>query len=84
MLIEMQEKSDNMMMELEMKRAKLEEKQIEMDAQLRREEREFQLQMMSMLTRGGHGMLPPVAPSYPMHSTYGYDNYDPDATQDGL
>ena len=36
-LIGMQEKSDKMMMELEMKRAKLEEKQIEMDAQLRRE-----------------------------------------------
>ena len=82
--IGMQEKSDKMFMELEMKRARLEEKQIEMDAQLRREEREFQLQMMNMLTRNSRGMLPPVAPSYPMHSTYGYDGYDPDATQDGL
>ena len=82
--IGMQEKSDKMFMELEMKRARLEEKQIEMDAQLRREEREFQLQMTNMLTRNSRGMLPPVAPSYPMHSTYGYDGYDPDATQDGL
>ena len=37
--IGMQEKSDKMFMELEIKRARLEEKQIEMDAQLRREER---------------------------------------------
>ena len=36
-LIDMQEKSDKMMMELEMKRAQLEEKQMEMDMQMRRE-----------------------------------------------
>ena len=72
-----------MLMELEMKRAWLEEKQMEMDAQMRREEREFQLQMINMLTRN-NGMLPSGAPSYPMHSTYGYCGYDPDATQDGL
>ena len=82
-LIGMQEKSDKMLMELEMKRARLEEKQMEMDAQMRREEREFQLQMINMLTRN-NGMLPSGAPSYPMHSTYGYGGYDPDATQDGL
>ena len=39
-LIGMQEKSDKMMMELEMKRAWLEEKQMEIDIQMRREERE--------------------------------------------
>ena len=83
-LIGMQEKSDKMLMELEMKRARLEEKQMEMDIHMRREEREFQLQMMNMLTRNTHGMSPPGAPSYPMHSTYGYGGYDPDATQDGL
>ena len=80
-LIGMQEKSDKMLMELEMKRTRLEEKQMEMDVQMRREEREFQLQMMNIMTRSNHGMLPPGAPSY---TTYGYGSYDPDATQDGL
>ena len=61
-LIGMQEKSDKMLMELEMKRARLEEKQMEMDIHMRREEREFQLQMMDMLTRNTHGMSPPGAP----------------------
>ena len=42
-LIGMQEKSDKMLTELEMKRAWLEEKQIEMDDQVRREERQSQL-----------------------------------------
>ena len=37
-----------MMMELEMKRVQLEEKQMEMDIQKRIEEIEFHLQMMSM------------------------------------
>ena len=85
-LIGMQEKSDKMMMELEMKRTRLEEKQMEMDIQMRREEREFQLQIMNMLTRthNAHGMLPLGASSYPMHSGYGYGSYDLDATQDGL
>ena len=85
-LIGIQEKSDKMMMELEMKRARLEEKQMEIDIQMRREEREFQLQMMNMLTRthNAHGMSPPGASSYPIHSAYGYGGYDPDATQDGL
>ena len=80
----MQEKSDKMMMELEMNRARLEEKQMEMDIQMRREEREFQLQIVNMLTGNAHGMSPPGAPSKPMHSAYGYGGYDPDATQDSL
>ena len=46
-LIGMQEMSDKMLMELEIKRAQLEEKQMEMNIQMRREEREFQLQMMN-------------------------------------
>ena len=83
-LIGMQEKSDKMLMELEMKRARLEEKQMEMDVQMRRKERQFQLQMMNMLTHSNQGMLPTGAPSYQMHSTYGYGGYDTDATQDGL
>ena len=35
----MQEKSDKILIELEMKRARLEEKQVEMDVQMRREKR---------------------------------------------
>ena len=79
-LIGMQEKSDKLMMELEMKRTRLEEKQMEMDMQMRREDREFQLQMMNIMTRNSNITLPP-GPSYP---AYGYGGYDPDATQDGL
>ena len=80
-LIGMQEKSDEMLMELEMKRARLEEKQMEMDMPMKREEREFQLQMMNIMDRNRSSMLPPGPSSYP---TYGYSGYDPDATQDGL
>ena len=40
--------------------------------------------MMNMLTCNTCVMLPPGAPSYSMHSGYGYGGYDPDATQDGL
>ena len=68
-------------MELKIKRAWLEEKQMEMYIQTRREEREFQLQMINMLTRNTHVMS---SPSYSMHSHYGYGGYDPDATQDSL
>ena len=68
-LIETQEKNDKMMMEHEMKRGRLEEKQMEMDIQMRMEVREFQPKVMSMLARNTHSMSPPGAPSYPMHST---------------
>ena len=61
-LIGMQEKSDKMLLELEMKRAQLEEKQIEMDVLTRREERQFQLQMMNILTCNNQDMLPPGIP----------------------
>ena len=57
-LIGMQEKSDKMMMELEMKRARLEKKQMEMDMQMRREERQFQLQMTNIMTCNSHSTLP--------------------------
>ena len=40
-LIGMQEKNDKMMMELEVKRVWLEGKQMEIDIQMRMEEREF-------------------------------------------
>lgn len=43
--------TDQKLLELEEKRFKLEEKQMEREAQLRREEREFQLRMMEMLVR---------------------------------
>jgi len=37
------------MMELEEKRLKMEERQMEREAQLRREEREFQMQMVQLM-----------------------------------
>ena len=81
--ISMQEKSDKMMMELENKRAKMEERQMELEAQMRRDEQNFQLQMMNVLTRGNVNPHPSSFqlpyPSYPYP-----DPYDPDATQDGL
>ena len=55
---------------------------MEIDIQMRMEEREFQLQMMSMLTRNTHGIS--GDPSYPMHFTYGYGNYYVNITQDGM
>ena len=51
---------------------------------MRREEREFQLQMMNVLTHNTHVMSTPGAPSYSVHSGYGYGGYDSDAIQDGL
>ena len=79
-MITMQKSSDQMMMTLEEKRMKMEERQMEIDVQMRREERQFQLQMMEMLMQQNvtHHTMPP---HYPMHSTF---NFDPDETQDGL
>ena len=50
-LLGMQEKGEKMMAEMEEKRMWLEEKQMELDATMRREEREFHLKMMNMMTR---------------------------------
>ena len=94
-MVSMQKSSDQMMMSLEEKRIKMEERQMELDAQMRREERQFQLQMMHILMQQNmpvHSVPPP----YPMHSTFnfestpnhgfdhGYDHsFDSDETQDG-
>ena len=48
-VVECQSATEQKLMELEEKRFKLEEKQMEREIQLRREEREFQLRMMQML-----------------------------------
>ena len=89
-MITMQKSSDQMMMSLEEKRMKMEERQMELDAQMRREERQFQLQMMHMLMQQNmtHSAPPPTA-HYPMHSTFNFGSiadhkFDPDETQDGL
>jgi len=79
-LIGMQENRDKMLMEFEMKSV-TRKKQVEMNMQMRREEREFQLQLMNIMARNRSSMLPPSPPSYP---TYGYGGYDSDATLDGL
>ena len=48
-LVEAQQSSDRCMIELEEKRLKFEERQMDKEAQQRREEREFQLRMMQMM-----------------------------------
>jgi len=48
-VIDAQNTSDLKMMELEEKRLKMEERQMEREAQLRREEREFQMQMVQLM-----------------------------------
>ena len=69
---------------------KMEERQIELDAQMRREERQFHLQMMQMLMQQNMAhSVPPPTPHYPMHSTFNFGSiadreFDPDETQDGL
>lgn len=64
----MQSQSDRLMIELEEKRLKLEEKQFEQKVQLRREEREFQLQMVRMMM--GH----PLGASH-MPTNYPFGNH---------
>ena len=46
------------MLDLEEKRARLEEKQIELDATLRRDERDFQFKMISMMMRNVNSVPP--------------------------
>ena len=69
-MVKLQENSDKMLYMLEEKRAKMEERQMELDAQLRREEREFQLQMVQMLTQQNTSrhLPPPPVPHYGLHS----------------
>ena len=50
LLDKMIEKSDKMLMDLELKRARLEKKQMERDMQMQRKEREFQLQVLNLLS----------------------------------
>ena len=50
-MITMQKSSDKMMVSLEEKRMKMEERQMEIDVQMHREERQFQLHMMQMLNK---------------------------------
>ena len=70
-LISMQEK---LMMDLEEKGTRLEEKQIELDATLRREERDFQFKMMSMMMRNANSVPPAAVPHYSMHPGYPYSH----------
>ena len=87
-MVKLQENSDKMLYMLEEKRAKMEERQMELDAQLRREEREFQLQMVQMLTQQNtpRHLPPPPVPHYALHSPFNFRGaeYNPDATQEGL
>ena len=87
-MVEMQQKSDTLMGNLEEKRTcmKIKEKQIKLDAQMRREEREFKLRMMEVLAQytTPHPGLPPQQLTYPPAPLGAYNQYDPDAMQDGL
>ena len=57
-------KSEKMMLDLEEKRARLEEKQIELDATLRCEERDFQFRMMSLMMRNVNFVPQSAIPHY--------------------
>ena len=71
-LLAMQNKSDQLMIELEEKELKFEEKQLEQEVQARREEREFQLQLMHMIM-GQHNIMsgPPHSFGRHLHYLYG-------------
>ena len=64
----MQKKSDKLMMTLKEKQIKMEEHQLELDAQMRQEEIDFQLQMMQMLARVSHLRPSPLLLHYPTYS----------------
>ena len=74
-LTDVQQSSDRLMIELEEKRLKLEEKQMEREAQLRREERDFQLQMMRMMMGQFWGAPPGPPPHMNMGSSSGGHGY---------
>jgi len=57
-MVTMQEKNDEMMFKLEEKRTRMEEKQMELNAQLKREERDFQLKLMQMMMNHGNPPVP--------------------------
>ena len=74
-----------MMVDLEEKRVRLKEKQIELDATLRREERDFQFRMMSMMMRSVNSVPPAAVQHYSIHPGYSYSHsFDLNATQEGL
>ena len=67
-LIKLQAKSDKLMVDLEEKHMRLEERQMERDAQMRQEEREYHLQIMQMQPFSSFG--PDYDPDYkPMHNS---------------
>ena len=70
----MREKSERMMLDLEEKKTQLEEKQLELDANLRRKERDFQFKMMSMMMRNVNSASPASVPHYSMHPGYPYSH----------
>ena len=58
------------MLNIEEKRARLEEKQIELDATLRCEERDFQFKMMSTMIKNVTSMPPSAVPHCSVHPSY--------------
>lgn len=54
------------------KRTRLKEKQLELDANLRREERDFQFKMMGMMMKTANSVPPAPVPHYSMLPGYPY------------
>ena len=92
-LISSQEKNEAQYLELENKRMHMEEKMYDKELEMQRESRQFQMQMMQIMSslvnnQGRQAFPPPLATStqYPTSSYYQYnDDYesydDDDATQ---
>ena len=87
-LVSAQEGNEERCLELEQKRMKMEEKMFEKDVEMQRESRQFQLQMMQMMTslvnsHNSSSFPPPMATStqYPHLHRSIYSPYDDDATQ---
>ena len=85
-LVEAQGKSEERFMELEEKRMRMEERLLEKEIEMQRESRNFQLQMMQMMTsvvytqQGAASFPPPISTSqYPPY--YPWVPYDNDETQ---
>ena len=85
-LVEVQGKSEERYMELEEKRMRMEERLLEKEIEMQRESRNFQLQMMQMITsvvhtqQGAASFSPPISTSqYPPY--YPRVPYDNDETQ---
>jgi len=66
-VVDAQKESDQEFADLEEKRLKMEEAQQRREAQMRRDDQEFQLRIFQLLTRS-YSHPPPIPPGYPPYS----------------